>query len=310
MQAVERALRVRLPSDYRSFVLNGGGMKVVGDEKFGFGVLTVFDVSKLKAKKEELERAMPGGEGVFVPLFLAGDELEQGVHCTNAEGEMFYVHARDEDVEAIGSFETELIEALGALIVPKPKDASGAAGANFAVGTFASVEEAEATEALFDDAEPGTDALDFVDPSDGKQLEYLRLDRQIVVLHPSARRFDRARLRSFLAEHGAVMTFDAADRLRVVVRSKTRRSADLLEEVFINVSRDFSDSSEWFDDERTRRLVRGARYVMDFDSKTAGRSACLEGDEDDATEKLVHAVLSLLRHKGAKDWELSFSTIA
>ena len=61
---VEARLQIILPEDYRSFLLDAGGVSLTGDESYGFGVFRICGVRDLETTREWLRKECKDWAGV------------------------------------------------------------------------------------------------------------------------------------------------------------------------------------------------------------------------------------------------------
>ncbi|MDB4994004.1 MAG: hypothetical protein JWM74_1436 [Myxococcaceae bacterium] len=305
----EAALGVHLPADYCAFLSEGGAMTVEGDASYGFGQLTVFGLDELARNRDAILERFPDGNPRVVPLLLFGDEIEQGFVGVGEDGDMCWVHAKGGESSTAGSFESELVDKLGDVIVVDEDKKAGRAP-RFVVGSFADAEGADAWMEALDESDAGEGALDFVGKGEDTRLEVLPIagGKQVLVVHPAPKKFDDARGAARCLEAGAESTLTTEDRVRVVVRSKTNRGLEALERHFYDAASEIQGGLVEHDtylESRQKKKPDDCQYVLQLDSKTVGRTIGLTGGAD-ACRELVVAVLGLLRNKASRDWELAF----
>lgn len=311
LAATERALGVSLPADYRDFVREGGGMRAQGDPDFGFGQLTAFGPDELAERRDQLLEWFPGCTPCVIPLLLLGDEIEKETLGVGLDGRMYTVCARDEEIYPAGAFASALVEGLGEVIVRRPAG-KPRPPPQLAVATFSTTDEADAFLRQLDEADAGQAPFDFISKADEKRLEIALTagGKQVLVLHPSPRRFDEERFAEVCRAARATEVLTSADRVRVNVRSKTHRALADLEQVF------YAEVDQWpfaliehdsYSDVHRSKPLAGCHHLLRFESKTVGRVVGLSAGAE-AWGKLVRLLLAILRHKAARDWEVALES--
>lgn len=309
ISAAEAALGVTFPADYRAFLRDAGGMKVVGDAAYGFGYLYAFGLGELAARREELFTRFPDCEPKIVPLLLDGDEIEQGTVGVGLDGNMYWVHAKGGESHEAASFEEALVEDLGKVIIVDPDKRAGRTP-RFVVATFATTDDADALLERFDEADAGEGDLDFVSQADETKLEILPIagGKQVLIAHMAPYKFDEARAATVCREAGASSVLTTTSAMLVTIRSTTNRGFGSLVQAFDALAREVSSKLVEHDTSSEvlqKKSLAACHSVLKLDSKTtSGLRAIGLRSGQEAGWELITAMLTLLRNKESKDCEI------